>query len=255
MIFTRTKRAAQKLVDELGDRGFNAAAVHGDMSQESRERSMAAFKAGKRDVLIATDVAARGIDVDDVTHVINHTIPDDDKAYLHRVGRTGRAGKTGIAVTFVDWDDLHKWALINRALEFGQPEPVETYSSSPHLFTDLDIPAGTKGRITTAPRTQTVRTAAGQRRGCRARGRWRTASSPQPLARRRRRPRRVDLRGGGAPQSAPASTDTDGGAERAAEGSGTHDGQGREHHDGKPAPTRRRRRRRGSGTAAPATGA
>src|SRR5690349_1279741 len=119
---------------------------------------MAAFKAGKKDVLIATDVAARGIDVDDVTHVINHTIPDDDKAYLHRAGRTGRAGKTGIAVTFVDWDDLHKWALINRALEFGQPEPVETYSSSPHLYTDLDIPAGTKGRIATAPKTQAVRT-------------------------------------------------------------------------------------------------
>ncbi len=130
MIFTRTKRAAQRLVDELGDRGFNVGGVHGDMGQEQRERSMAAFKAGKRDVLVATDVAARGIDVDDVTHVINHTIPDEDKTYLHRAGRTGRAGKTGIAVTFVDWEDLHKWALINRALEFGQPEPVETYSSS-----------------------------------------------------------------------------------------------------------------------------
>ncbi|PFA94544.1 RNA helicase, partial [Priestia megaterium] len=79
---------------------------------------------GKKDVLIATDVAARGIDVNDVTHVINHTIPDDVKTYLHRAGRTGRAGKTGIAVTFVDWDDLHKWALINRALDFGQPEPT-----------------------------------------------------------------------------------------------------------------------------------
>ena len=86
VIFTRTKRAAQRLSDELGDRGFNTASVHGDMSQESRERSMAAFKAGKKDVLIATDVAARGIDVDDVTHVINHTIPDDEKTYLHRAG-------------------------------------------------------------------------------------------------------------------------------------------------------------------------
>ena len=179
VIFTRTKRAAQRLSDELGDRGFNTASVHGDMSQEARERSMAAFKAGKKDVLIATDVAARGIDVDDVTHVINHTIPDDEKTYLHRAGRTGRAGKTGIAVTFVDWDDLHKWALINRALEFGQPEPVETYSSSPHLFADLDIPAGTKGRIATAPRTQTVKTqdAAPARR--RRDGR-RLAPSPPP---------------------------------------------------------------------------
>ncbi|GAB3126531.1 hypothetical protein GCM10027056_24290 [Glaciibacter psychrotolerans] len=151
VIFTRTKRAAAKLVEELNDRGFNAAAVHGDLNQEQRERAMAAFKAGKKDILIATDVAARGIDVNDVTHVINHTIPEDEKAYLHRVGRTGRAGKTGIAVTFVDWDDLHKWALINKALEFGQPEPTETYSSSPHLFTDLNIPAGSKGRLRATP--------------------------------------------------------------------------------------------------------
>ncbi len=151
IIFTRTKRAAARLQEELNDRGFPAVSVHGDLSQEAREHAMAAFKAGKKEILIATDVAARGIDVDDVTHVINHTIPDDDKTYLHRAGRTGRAGKTGIAVTFVDWEDLHKWALINRALEFGQPEPTETYSSSPHLYTDLDIPVGTKGRLKTTP--------------------------------------------------------------------------------------------------------
>ncbi|GAA4188894.1 hypothetical protein GCM10022219_03780 [Microbacterium oryzae] len=216
VIFTRTKRAAQKLVDELNDRGFSAAAVHGDMGQEQRERSMASFKAGKKDVLIATDVAARGIDVDDVTHVINHTIPEDEKAYLHRVGRTGRAGRTGIAVTFVDWDDLHKWALINRALDFGQPEPTETYSSSPHLYTDLAIPAGTKGRLTKAPITAAVRTTEGE-------------SERRP---RRRRP----AEDGAAPAAA-------------AEGAGTHDGEGREHHDGKPAPARRRRRRRPSGQA------
>jgi superfamily II DNA/RNA helicase len=151
IIFTRTKRAAAKLVEELGDRGFNATAVHGDLNQEQRERAMASFKSGKKEILIATDVAARGIDVEDVTHVINHTIPEDEKAYLHRVGRTGRAGKTGIAVTFVDWDDLHKWSLINKALEFGQPEPMETYSSSPHLYTDLNIPAGSKGRLRATP--------------------------------------------------------------------------------------------------------
>jgi superfamily II DNA/RNA helicase len=151
VVFTRTKRAAAKLVEELNDRGFNAAAVHGDLNQDQRERAMAAFKAGKKDILIATDVAARGIDVNDVTHVINHTVPDDHDTYLHRAGRTGRAGKTGIAVTFVDWDDLHKWALINRALEMNQPEPVETYSSSPHLFADLDIPAGSKGRLKPTP--------------------------------------------------------------------------------------------------------
>ncbi|MDO9590314.1 MAG: DEAD/DEAH box helicase [Microcella sp.] len=151
IIFTRTKRAAAKLVEELNDRGYNAAAVHGDLNQEQRERAMAAFKAGKKDILIATDVAARGIDVNDVTHVINHTVPDDHDTYLHRAGRTGRAGKTGIAVTFVDWADMHKWALINRALEMNQPEPVETYSSSPHLYDDLDIPQGSKGRLKATP--------------------------------------------------------------------------------------------------------
>lgn len=151
IIFTRTKRAAQRLTEELADRGYGAVSVHGDMSQDARERAMSSFKAGKKDVLIATDVAARGVDVDDVTHVINHTVPEDDKTYLHRVGRTGRAGKTGIAVTFVDWDDLHKWSLINRALEMGIDEPQETYSSSEHLFSDLNIPKGTKGRLKTTP--------------------------------------------------------------------------------------------------------
>ncbi|MFB7891540.1 DEAD/DEAH box helicase [Microbacterium sp. NPDC056044] len=261
VIFTRTKRAAQKLVDELSDRGFNAGAVHGDMSQESRERSMAGFKAGKKDVLIATDVAARGIDVDDVTHVINHTIPDDEKTYLHRAGRTGRAGKTGIAVTFVDWEDLHKWALINRALEFGQPEPVETYSSSPHLFSDLDIPAGTKGRIVTAPKTQAVRVQ--PERAVDAAAEVET-NGQAPRSRRRRRRSGSSERVGSTFQTAEGGTDgtSEHGApaaadgDRSTDGGGTHDGGGKEHHDGKPAPRRRRRRRGGSGGgAAPAGGA
>jgi len=258
VIFTRTKRAAQKLVDELNDRGFNAAAVHGDMSQEARERSMAAFKAGKKDVLIATDVAARGIDVNDVTHVINHTIPDDDKSYLHRAGRTGRAGKTGIAITFVDWDDLHKWALINRALEFGQPEPVETYSSSPHLYSDLGIPEGTKGRIATAPKTQPARTEPRRAADAAEEG----DASVDGATRRRRRRRSGSSRVGetfaaeassGADAQRPAS-DAAKADTAAAEGAGTHDGAGREHHDGRTSPRRRRRRRGGGGAgSAPAT--
>jgi superfamily II DNA/RNA helicase len=101
VIFCRTKRQAAKLSDELIDRGFNASALHGDMSQEAREKSMIAFRTGKKDILVATEVAARGIDVDDVTHVINYSVPEDEKAYLHRVGRTGRAGRLGTAVTFV----------------------------------------------------------------------------------------------------------------------------------------------------------
>ncbi|MBX3312333.1 MAG: DEAD/DEAH box helicase [Microbacteriaceae bacterium] len=147
IIFARTKRLAQTVIDELKDRGFKVAGVHGDMSQETREKGMKAFRSGAKDVLVATDVAARGIDVDDVSHVINYTIPEDEKVYLHRVGRTGRAGRTGIAVTFVDWDDLHKWAHIAKALELDPEHPVETYSSSPHLFADLDIAEGTRGRL------------------------------------------------------------------------------------------------------------
>jgi superfamily II DNA/RNA helicase len=152
VIFTKTKRQAAKVSEELVDRGFKATALHGDMSQEARERSMDAFRSGKKDILVATEVAARGIDVDDVTHVINYTVPEDEKAYLHRTGRTGRAGRTGIAVTFVDWEDLLRWSNIDKALELGVPDPIETYSSSPHLFTDLDIPAGTKGRIAATKR-------------------------------------------------------------------------------------------------------
>ena len=154
IIFCRTKRQAAKLADELIDRGFNASALHGDMSQEAREKSMANFRFGKKDILVATEVAARGIDVDDVTHVINYSVPEDEKAYLHRVGRTGRAGRLGIAVTFVDWEDLARWTHINVELKFGQPDPTETYSSSEHLFADMNIPAGTKGRLKASTRVE-----------------------------------------------------------------------------------------------------
>ncbi|MFJ6418314.1 DEAD/DEAH box helicase [Paeniglutamicibacter sp. NPDC091659] len=147
IIFTKTKRSAAKLTDELVDRGFAAGAIHGDLGQGAREQALRAFRNGKVDVLVATDVAARGIDVDDVTHVINLQCPEDEKTYLHRVGRTGRAGNKGTAVTFVDWEDVPRWGLINKALGLDVTDPVETYSSSPHLFADLHIPAGTKGRL------------------------------------------------------------------------------------------------------------
>jgi len=153
IIFTKTKRTAAKVSEELVDRGFAAAAIHGDLGQGAREQALRAFRNNKVDVLVATDVAARGIDVDDVTHVVNYQCVEDEKIYLHRVGRTGRAGNKGTAVTFVDWDDMPRWALINKALGLSVPEPIETYSSSPHLFTDLDIPAGTKGRLPRNMRT------------------------------------------------------------------------------------------------------
>jgi superfamily II DNA/RNA helicase len=147
IVFCQTKRAADQVVTALSDRGFAAAAVHGDLGQSQRERALRAFRAGKVDVLVATDVAARGIDVDDVTHVINYECPDDQMAYVHRIGRTGRAGRTGIAVTFVDWRDLHRWKLISDGLGLGQPDPAETYSTSEHLFTDLSIPPDVTGTL------------------------------------------------------------------------------------------------------------
>ncbi|KAB1655110.1 DEAD/DEAH box helicase [Pseudoclavibacter chungangensis] len=254
VIFTRTKRAAAKLVEELGDRGFKAAAVHGDLNQEQRERAMAAFKAGKKDVLIATDVAARGIDVDDVTHVINHTIPEDEKAYLHRVGRTGRAGHTGIAVTFVDWDDMTKWGLISRALELGQDEPVETYSSSPHLYTDLDIPEGTKGRLPGAGRESASRNAAGRDRGGRGErtGRGERSERGGSSARGEGSGRRSRTRRGGADDATHEAAEAP-----TAEGASTSgDAPTEAAGDAANRPPRRRRRRRrpagGEGSQAPA---
>ena len=105
MIFARTKRTAQKISEDLTERGFAVAAVHGDLGQGARERALRAFRSGKIDVLVATDVAARGLDVSGVTHVINYDCPEDPDTYTHRIGRTGRAGETGVAVTFVaEWD-------------------------------------------------------------------------------------------------------------------------------------------------------
>ncbi|WP_457253706.1 DEAD/DEAH box helicase [Pedococcus sp. P5_B7] len=147
IIFSRTKRTAAKVADDLIDRGFAAAPIHGDLGQGAREQALRAFRNGKVDILVATDVAARGIDVDNVTHVINYQCPEDEKTYLHRIGRTARAGNTGIAVTFVDWDDLPRWGMINKTLDLGIPEPEETYSSSEHFYEQLDIPRTAKGRL------------------------------------------------------------------------------------------------------------
>jgi superfamily II DNA/RNA helicase len=154
IVFCRTKRTADQVASALTTRGFAAAAVHGDLGQGQRERAMRAFRNGKVDVLVATDVAARGLDVDDVTHVVNYECPEDDKAYLHRTGRTGRAGRTGVAVTFVDWSDLQRWKLIDDTLGLGQPEPEETYSTSEHLFSALRIPRDAAGTLPRAKRAR-----------------------------------------------------------------------------------------------------
>ncbi|WP_420076940.1 DEAD/DEAH box helicase [Streptomyces sp. JL3001] len=154
MVFCRTKRTAADLADQLQQRGFASGAVHGDLGQGAREQALRAFRNGKVDVLVCTDVAARGIDVEGVTHVINYQSPEEEKTYLHRIGRTGRAGNTGTAITLVDWDDIPRWQLINKALELNFNDPPETYSTSPHLFEELKIPAGTKGVLPRSERTR-----------------------------------------------------------------------------------------------------
>ncbi|MFH9587427.1 DEAD/DEAH box helicase [Streptomyces luteogriseus] len=154
MVFCRTKRTAADLADQLKQRGFASGAVHGDLGQGAREQALRAFRNGKVDVLVCTDVAARGIDVEGVTHVINYQSPEEEKTYLHRIGRTGRAGAKGTAITLVDWDDIPRWQLINKALDLGFSDPPETYSTSPHFHSDLGIPEGTKGVLPRSERTR-----------------------------------------------------------------------------------------------------
>ncbi len=150
IVFTKTKRAAQRVAEDLAERGFNASPLHGDMAQVAREKALTKFRSDKLDILVATDVAARGIDVAGVTHVINYSCPEDDKTYVHRIGRTGRAGASGIAITFVDWADVTRWKTINKTLDLPFENPPETYSTSEHLYHEQGIAPGTKGRIVDA---------------------------------------------------------------------------------------------------------
>jgi len=236
MVFCRTKRTADQVAGALTTRGFAVAAVHGDLGQAQRERALRAFRHGKVDVLVATEVAARGLDVVDVTHVVNYECPEDDKAYLHRIGRTGRAGKSGVAVTFVDWNDLQRWKVINDALGLGMPEPPETYSTSEHLFGALGIPAGAGSRLAPEKRG---------RQGLEAEelenftetGRHRSSSG--------RRPGGADRRSGGVgtgQRRSRARLRTRGGVPVEGTGPAAQDA-----HKEKPAGQRRRRRGRGHG--------
>ncbi|MCX5560551.1 DEAD/DEAH box helicase [Streptomyces sp. NBC_00038] len=202
MVFCRTKRTAADLADQLQQRGFASGAVHGDLGQGAREQALRAFRNGKVDVLVCTDVAARGIDVEGVTHVINYQSPEDEKTYLHRIGRTGRAGAKGIAITLVDWDDIPRWQLINKALDLGFPDPPETYSTSPHLYEELNIPAGTKGVLPRSERTRAGLAAeqvedlgeTGGRGGPRGRGGRSAAPAAAAPAVERERPARAPRR-------------------------------------------------------------
>lgn len=254
MIFARTKRTAQRLSEDLAQRGFAAAAVHGDLGQSAREQALRAFRTGKVDVLVATDVAARGIDVDDVTHVINYQCPEDEKTYVHRIGRTGRAGKTGVGITLVDWDEEARWKAVDAALELGIPDPPETYSTSEHLFTDLDIPEGVTGRLPLSKRTRAGLAAepeedfGGRRRGARRHtGHGASTGNGDGQPRRNRQRRRTR---GGQPLDTTAGTPATSDAEPAAAGVTASETAGKaaieqpERHG-----LRKRRRRRRGGTA------
>lgn len=189
MIFTQTKRAAQRLSDELSDRGFAAGAIHGDLNQAQRERTLKKFRNGKLTILVATDVAARGIDVAGVSHVVNYEVPDDPEQYIHRIGRTGRAGNSGVAVTLVDWQDVTRWKVINKALDLPFPEPAESYSTSTHLLAQLQIPEDTLGyreRKHPAEEDQPRR----KRRAARLAASSQDGDSTSPKRQRRRRIRR-----------------------------------------------------------------
>ncbi|MGW2649517.1 DEAD/DEAH box helicase [Streptomyces sp. NPDC001393] len=262
MIFCRTKRTAADIAEQLQRRGFASGAVHGDLGQGAREQALRAFRNGKVDVLVCTDVAARGIDVEGVTHVINYQTPEDEKTYLHRVGRTGRAGAKGTAITFVDWDEIPRWQLINKALELDFNDPVETYSSSPHLFTDLGIPAGTKGVLPRSERTRAGldaeeledlgetggRGARGRGRGGRGERDSRPESGTAERERTARTPRRRRRTRGGAPVDAAATTAVPASESGAAEATGVEE-------SGASRTLRRRRRTRGGAPAQPVTAA
>ncbi|WP_432098143.1 DEAD/DEAH box helicase [Streptomyces sp. WAC 04229] len=251
MVFCRTKRTAADLADQLKQRGFASGAVHGDLGQGAREQALRAFRNGKVDVLVCTDVAARGIDVEGVTHVINYQSPEEEKTYLHRIGRTGRAGAKGTAITLVDWDDIPRWQLINKALDLGFNDPPETYSTSPHLYTDLGIPAGTKGVLPRSERTRAGLDAevledlgepggrGGRTRGGRG-GRDESRSAERERSSRETPRRRRRMRGG-----APVDADTSASAATEALTGGGADGATGTDEAGAPRTLRRRRRTRG----------
>jgi superfamily II DNA/RNA helicase len=132
LLFVRTKRGADRLVEQLEREGVKAAAIHGDLRQANRERALSDFAKGKLHVLVATDVAARGLHIDGVDAVIHYDPPEDHKAYLHRSGRTARAGETGVVVSLLLWNQLVEGEVIQRRLGLRLPI-VEMFSNDPRL--------------------------------------------------------------------------------------------------------------------------
>jgi superfamily II DNA/RNA helicase len=178
-------------------------------------------------------VAARGIDIDDITHVINYQCPEDDKMYVHRIGRTGRAGRTGIAVTLVDWDELPRWTMIDKALGLGSPDPSETYSNSPHMYAELFIPDDATSTVGAARKSPVKRREPGQD-GPKSE---RPGRAPRSSERRR-------TRGGQPVTGHPAASPAANGEAAPETASSSGPGSASSSPSGNAATTRRRRRRR-----------
>jgi superfamily II DNA/RNA helicase len=174
-VFVRTKMKADRLVEELADLGVDAIAIHGDLRQTTRERNMDRFRDGRSTVLVATEVAARGLDVDNVTHVVNFDCPEDERMYLHRIGRTARAGQAGVAVTFCEHNEIERLNVIRRAVSQEENPIAEVFSTSDELTERFGLPEerpwdrkpGSSGRARSG---SAARSDTGARRGSRSRG-------------------------------------------------------------------------------------
>jgi len=172
IVFTRTKHRAKRLALQLGKAGHRAVSLQGNLSQPQRDRAMSGFRAGRYDVMVATDIVARGIDVSGVSHVINYDVPNTAEAYTHRIGRTGRAEREGMAFTFVTRDDL-SWLhaterMIGAAIKrrsfkgFESPAATQAAADAPR---PTSSPAPSGPRVAQAPRDRRI--PSGHRRGSR----------------------------------------------------------------------------------------
>ena len=141
LVFTRTKHGANRLAEQLGRGRIRVEAIHGNKSQSAREQALRNFKTGKVRVLIATDIAARGIDVDDITHVINYDLPNEAESYVHRIGRTARAGASGIAFSFCDAEERKLLVDIEKLLR----QPVPVMADHPYMSVEAAAPLPTRG--------------------------------------------------------------------------------------------------------------
>jgi len=131
LVFVRTKRGAERLALRLAGAGIRATALHADRSQERRQASVEGFRSGKYSVLVATDIAARGLDIDAISYVVNYDVPDAVDSYVHRVGRTGRSQKEGTALTLVAPEERRTFAAIEQAIEFREPRSVTPRTAGP----------------------------------------------------------------------------------------------------------------------------